>query len=103
MAEVIAQSSVLLRATLHDGFPISPIEFLSANRMVITNQDMPYTEKIEADLKKDVSEFKKEIMNKIRGIKKRYLRGQFFEMARQHYKKILNPAKLRKEIAKVCE
>lgn len=53
MKQLIADTTVLLRLTTHDGLPLSIGEFASAGRNVVTNVPMPYcrviTGKLDAD------------------------------------------------------
>ena len=101
MDKIYAQSSMLLRITLHDGFPVSPIEFLQAGKAVVCNQGLDYCENIKTDFtEKGVIQMRKDIMKAIRFIKRDYLDDDFFNMARAHYKRVLNPMRLRKDIDK---
>jgi glycosyltransferase involved in cell wall biosynthesis len=100
MDKIIAQSSVLLRITKHDGYPVTPVEFLNAGRVTITNQDMPYTIKAEIDLLRDkgIIDGKKDIIRKIRKLKKQYADKKFIEDGIEFYKKQLEPSKLKDKI-----
>ena len=103
--EVIKQTSVLLRISQHDGYPVSPVEFVCAGRACITNQNVPYTFKV-GDIKVDqykLPELRKEIIGKIREIKRDYPKQQYFDEAVDHFKNIFNPDVLRAEIEKVIQ
>lgn len=101
ISEIIERTSVLLRITNHDGFPVSPVEFLCAGRAIILNHEFPYMEYIEGNLQEAGMLFlKKAIMKRIRRVKRNYPDRKFFEMARDHYSRILNPKRLRNEILK---
>ena len=98
--KVIAQSSVLLRITKHDGYPVSPIEFLNAGRVTITNQDMSYMIRAHIDLEREkgVIDGKKRIIKEIRRLKKKYATKEFIDEAVYFYKNMLDPRRLRKVI-----
>lgn len=101
--EIISQASVLLRISKHDGFPVSPIEFLASGRQVLINHDFPYMKKIDGVLtdEKGIVEMKKNIMGNIRLAKKNVPPAEFFKLARSHYSRELNPKRLRKEVLKL--
>ena len=93
--------SCLLRITKHDGYPVSVVEFLCANKAVITNVNMPYTSVVKSSLTDNgLVNMKKEIISAIRKLIKRYPSKKFFDLARAHYERELNPSKMRKEILK---
>lgn len=98
--EIIAQSSVLLRISKHDGYPVAPIEFLNAGRVTITNQDMPHTMAVKIDLlhEKGILDGKKDIIKKIRELKKNYVSKSEINEGIEFYKKQLNPIHLKKKI-----
>jgi hypothetical protein len=42
MSELIKESSILTRFTVHDGLPIGALEFILAGRQVLSNLDLPH-------------------------------------------------------------
>lgn len=54
MQSLIDGSSALLRLTVHDGLPITALEFMNAGRQVITNVDIPHVIKPKSLQEKDV-------------------------------------------------
>jgi glycosyltransferase involved in cell wall biosynthesis len=98
--EVIKKTSVLLRISQHDGYPVSPIEFVCAGRACITNQNVPYTFRV-GDVKIDQNNLpvlRKEIITKIRELRREYPPQQYFDEAVDHFKNVFNPDVLRAEI-----
>jgi hypothetical protein len=96
--DVITQSSCLLRITKHDGFPVTPIEFLNHNRITITNVNMPYMKivNVPKDYNSDnFPEVKKTLIRAIREEKKLQTSKSYFVEAREYYSDLLNPKKLR--------
>jgi glycosyltransferase involved in cell wall biosynthesis len=98
--KVIAVSSCLLRITKHDGYPVTPIEFLACHRPTITNVDMAHTIKIDFNGKfteNTIQKVKRDIISKIRSLK----RGERLidiDAAIKHYKTELNPLRLEKRL-----
>jgi glycosyltransferase involved in cell wall biosynthesis len=83
---IVERSSCLLRITRHDGFPVTPIEFIQHNRPTITNVEMPYTEHIETTTRLTENKFveiKKDIISKIRELKKKP--KLYFNEAKEYY------------------
>jgi glycosyltransferase involved in cell wall biosynthesis len=99
--EIIKQTSVLLRITKHDGFPVGAIEFMNSGRAVITNQEvLKECFVIKTELRNTIgySIAKKEIMAKIRELKDHYPKKHYFDEAFENHKRIFNPSKLRNEL-----
>lgn len=65
---LIRDTSCLLRITMHDGLPISFLEFMSAGRNVVTNVEFPNTVQVKTvtkeAIKKALKEAKKLSLNK---------------------------------------
>lgn len=112
--DIIKDTTVLLRITKHDGFPVGAIEFLRYNRPTITNVKMEYTfnvdvpteiEGFEYSLFSDrtISDVKRQIVSRIRELKNNFPKPEFFELAKQHYKKILNPKITEDRLRKIIE
>ena len=81
---------------------MSPVEFLSSNRQVLINHDFPYMLKVNGEFtEKGIVDMKKDIMLKIRRAKKEVPKEKFFNMAREHYKRELDPKRLRKGVMKL--
>jgi hypothetical protein len=72
--EVIEKTTCLLRYTIHDGLPTAPMEFIMSNRFVLTNAEMPFVEKLNGLT--DTEGVRKEIIEKIRALKKRVKNGE---------------------------
>lgn len=92
--EVIKKASCLLRITRHDGFPVTPVEFLQHNRPTITNVKMEYTEYIKTENRLTENNFvaiKKEIIAKIRQLKKKPYDNKYFAEAKDYYAEKLHP------------
>ena len=99
--DVIRKSSCLLRITRHDGFPVTPIEFLNRNRAVVTNVNMDYCSHI--DFKDEltdanISKIKQSVIGSIRKIRANYPGVNLFENARKHYRELLDPKNLRQKL-----
>ena len=101
--EIMAKTSVLLRITKHDGYPVSPVEFICSKRPVLINHDFPYMIKVNGSVKdeKSIVEMKKDIMLKIRMLKKTPKTDKFFKTAKEYYAYAFDPKRLRKEVLKV--
>lgn len=52
MDELMPKVSCNLRVTMHDGLPITPLQFLTAGRNVVSNTEIPGATKVEKDRKK---------------------------------------------------
>lgn len=95
--EVIEKSSCLLRFTTHDGLPTAPMEFIMSGRYVITNAEMPYVEKIFSST--DVEGARKEIIEKIRQIKKDIKKGKLPDAkGAEYYRDYLDQDKIKEKI-----
>jgi glycosyltransferase involved in cell wall biosynthesis len=101
--QVLAKSTILLRITKHDGFPVSPVEFLCAGRAVICNQKcVKYAKLINTgmDNTAELAKIKRDIMKAIREYKKKMPNKKFFDNAIRYYKRIFNPSTLKEAILK---
>jgi hypothetical protein len=99
--DILKESSCLLRITRHDGFPVTPIEFLQHNRPTITNVDVKYVEYIEVEKRLTENNFvaiKKDIMNKIRDLKKHPKPASYFKEAKDYYSEYFNPKHLKAKL-----
>lgn len=100
--EIIDKCSCLLRFTYHDGLPTAPMEFLMSNRYVVTNAEMPYVEKIDGVL--DAEGARKQIIEKIRDIKRRIKKGEQPDPKwGEYYREYLNPEKIKKRLLDVIK
>lgn len=97
--DVIKKASCLLRLTIHDGYPVSVVEFLISGRRVITNvKDMPMTDFMELGLisEERIEELKGMLINKIREVQDADpING---DDALDHYSEMLDPKKFKKTI-----
>lgn len=101
---VIKQSSLMLRVTKHDGFPVGPVEFLVHNRPTVTNNNFKYQVKIDFDgsiNERTVPIVKKQIIGKIRDM----IAGEVkvdFESAKKYYRALLSPHKLKRRLRAIA-
>jgi glycosyltransferase involved in cell wall biosynthesis len=99
--DVIKQSSCLLRITRHDGFPVTPVEFIVHNRPTITSNKYPYQIKVDFDgtlSDMNVPVLKKRIINELRKLKANESEKIDFDAARNYYRQILSPHKLKRRL-----
>jgi glycosyltransferase involved in cell wall biosynthesis len=99
--DIIKRSSCLLRLTVHDGYPVAPIEFMYSGRKVITNvKDMPFTNYVKlGEIREDrVVEIKKMVHDEIRKVKKSTRFGKDYKDLIKYYDDLLNPVKFKKRI-----
>lgn len=97
--EIIAQSSCLLRITRHDGFPVTPIEFLNHNRPTVTNVNMQHVYKVDFNGKltdQNVPRVKREIVKHIRDIQRKDTID--YKKAKTFYADYFNPIHLKNEL-----
>lgn len=98
--KIIEQTSVLLRISYHDGYPVSPVEFLCAGRAVITNQEVPGAYWVGDPVLnlQELPKLKKDIITKIRELKHNSPPQQLFDEAYDKFKDVFNPNRLREKI-----
>jgi glycosyltransferase involved in cell wall biosynthesis len=103
--DVIKKSSCLLRLTVHDGYPVAPIEFLFSGRKSILNvKDMPYANYVDLGVVCDdrIVEIKQLVYNEIRKVQdKPAFTGDEFVEARDYYESLLSPSKFKDEIEEI--
>lgn len=99
---VINKSSCLLRLTVHDGYPVAPIEFLFSGRKSIVNiPDMKFMNYIDlGELHDDrVVEMKQMVLREIRKVQDNpEFTPEEFTVARSHYETMLNPVTFKRRI-----
>jgi hypothetical protein len=103
IAEVIKQSSCLLRLTPHDGFPVACVEFLCSGRKVITNVDeVKHSTQIKIGIVNHdtIPEIKKRAYDAIREIQKNQNMDNVSEVIK-YYAALLNPITFKKKIEEV--
>ena len=106
ITKVIDQCSVVLRLTKHDGFPLSPIEFLLSGRQILTNfkdPDFKYVNHI--DITPNDNEWvnqKGDIIRMIRMLKSHPLQEKTLIKIRKYYNNLLNPLKYKRKIYEIC-
>lgn len=105
--EVISKSSALLRLTVHDGYPVAPVEFMFSGRRVITNVPaMQFTNHLELGVitEERFVELKEMIFREIQKVKEL---GNFTDAEQKkvnaHYKELLSPTKFKKRIQEIIE
>lgn len=99
MQDLIKDCSLLLRITTHDGFPLSPVEFLLSGRQVIINREMKYMNSIK--LQPDKQEWinqRMDLVKLIRTLQKTPLSEAVVQKAKKHYGKLLSPKTYRRKI-----
>lgn len=98
--EVIKKSSCLVRFTIHDGYPVAPVEFMWAGRQVITNvPDMPYTHHVPLGVVSEnrYHEIKQLVFKKIREVKNSQEFKDFNNM-KNYYEELLSADKFKARI-----
>lgn len=98
--DVIKRSSALLRFTIHDGYPVSPIEFMWSGRKVITNVvDMPFTNYINLGVVKDdrMVEIKQLAYREIRKVQAQP-NFDAFNQVKQYYEDYLSVENFKKRV-----
>jgi len=98
--DVIKKSTCHLRLTVHDGYPVAPVEFMLSGRKVITNvKDMPFTNYLDLGVitEERVIEIKKLVHDEIRKVKHDPVFKQY-EMAKYHYETLLDPKTFKEKI-----
>lgn len=99
LPDILKRSSCLIRLTVHDGYPVSPIEFMYSGRHVITNvKDMPFTNYFDVgEINPDrFEEIKSGLIQKIREVQK--LKAIDYKKVMKHYETVLNPVTFKKKI-----
>lgn len=102
--KIIEQTSVLLRITKHDGYPVGAIEFMNYGRAVICNQEvLKNCNYVNVDLtnQQGYADAKKDILAEIRKIKKSYPSKGYFDGEFEKHCQIFNPSKLKNELKKL--
>jgi glycosyltransferase involved in cell wall biosynthesis len=103
--EVIKKSSCLMRLTVHDGYPVAPIEFMYSGRKVITNvPDMKFTEFMKVGVINDskIPAIKKMLFDLIRKVQDDPELKNVQEI-KDHYEAILDADKFKKRIQEVID
>jgi glycosyltransferase involved in cell wall biosynthesis len=101
--EIIGMSSCLLRLTVHDGFPVAPVEFMHSGRKVITNvEEMKFTELVKIGVINDetIPDIKKSVYEAIRRCQLNPKFDNEKEM-KEYYESMLSPEKFKKRIEEV--
>lgn len=101
MKELIKECSMLIRITSHDGFPMSPVEFLVSGRQVIINRPTEFMNSIKLSPSKDSNEWanqRTDLIRLIRTLKDKPLSKKVINKARAFYKKLLSPDTYRRKI-----
>jgi len=105
--EIIGRSTCLMRLTVHDGFPVSPVEFMYSGRKVITNvKDMPFTHYVKIGEVSDarIVEIKKAVFDKVREVQKEPRFSSHEQMkVIEYYDNLLNPETFKRKIEDVTK
>lgn len=100
MQTLIPKCSMLLRYSKHDGLPTTPMEFMIAGRYVLTNAEMPYVIPLKGN--EASTESKKEIVQKIRKIKRMMKQGDLpSREAEVYYRNLLNAEENKKVLLSI--
>ena len=105
MQEVIDKSSCLVRFTIHDGYPVAPVEFMFSGKKVITNvPDMPFTNYVDLGVVNDdrVPEIKQMVLREIRKVQDDPIwTSAVHSDVVKHYETLLSKEKFKKRIEEV--
>jgi len=104
--DVIRRSHLLLRLTIHDGYPVAPVEFLFSGRRVITNTpSMPFTTYLNLGVINDERgvELKEMVYREIRKAMKEPPLHPDHKRAVAHYEEMLSPEKFKKKVMRMVE
>ena len=100
MPEFIKSCSMIVRPTVHDGFPHLPIQFLLSGRSALVSypaKDMPYTQKLSFGLAEKFSENIAELCDKIYKIRDNGILYKYEEIEK-YYRDLLDVDTYRKNI-----
>ena len=98
MVDFINECSMVIRSTIHDGFPQLPIQFMLCGRQALTScpdPEMKFAEKLSFEDNIDWEKNKDEIITKIYAMK-----GKYFPLgeAREYYKELMSPETFKRKI-----
>lgn len=92
MPEFIKTCTMNVRVTVHDGFPMTPVQFAMMGRQCITNSDMPYMHRYSEEISdRNYLNAKAVLINMIRAVIKMKRPEKELNELRAHYKKLLDP------------
>ena len=101
--EVIDQSSMNLRITLHDGWPQVPIQHLIAGRPAVCNFPLPFAHQVSPRMSDATyANDKASIIRAIRGVQEGKIEVDG-PKAREHYMKYMDPVTYKHMIYKVLQ
>jgi len=98
----INECSMVLRSTVHDGFPQLPIQFMLADRQALVScpdEEMKYAEKLSFEDNMDWEANKNEMITKIYEMRDK----KVSEEAYQYYKELMCPKVFKEKIYKLLE
>ncbi|MHA1969732.1 MAG: glycosyltransferase, partial [Candidatus Hodarchaeales archaeon] len=104
MLDFIGSCSAIIRSTVHDGFPHSPIQFMLCGRQAIVScpdGSMEYATKLQYEDIINVDDAKKDMINCIREAIKN--QNEFYKKAdeiKAYYRKLMSEETFKKEIYK---
>lgn len=107
MPEFIGSCSMILRSTIHDGFPQLPIQFLFSGRRALVScpdEDLRFTDKLSFEDIYDYDKCKQEVMDKIAKIRDEEKSATIekcrtlSDVSRQHYLKLMDESKYKARI-----
>ena len=104
---VIEKSSMLFRFTVHDGYPVAPVEFLLSGKPVLTNvPSMLYTNYLDLGIVADdkLASIKKRVYDAIRHIQKcKPFSPAEYQRIRTHYESLMEPKSFAKKIERLID
>ena len=102
MPEFINECSMVLRATIHDGFPQLPIQFLLSGREALVScpdNDLLLCHKLDFEDNLDWEANKEQVINRIMHIKENETNGAFIsKKAHLHYSELMSVDTFKKRI-----
>ncbi len=101
MVDFINDCSMVLRSTIHDGFPQLPIQFLLCGRQALVScpdKELKYCEKLSFEDNLDWEANKNEIINKILSMRDFCLPTELSENAHAYYGDLMSVEKFKNEV-----
>ena len=104
MPSFIGECSMIVRSTVHDGFPQLPIQFLLSGRFALTScpdKELKFADKLSFEDNLDWEKNKSEVINKILEMRNRRPKPfRLSESAHEYYGDLMNVDKYKEEIYK---
>ena len=97
MVEFINECSMVLRSTIHDGFPQAPIQFMLCGRQALVScpdEEMKYAAKISFEDNLDWSKNKDEVISKIYEMENKRVHNN----VKSYYEELMSASTFKKKI-----